>query len=49
MNEYRSRMSKLYEDKKFISIKLLKSSHEISAEIAMKQIEKYKTLTHNFG
>lgn len=31
-------MSKLYEDKKFVSLKLLKNSHELSMEIALKSI-----------
>lgn len=35
-------MGKLYEDKKFISIKLLRNSHEMSMQIAMKSVEKYQ-------
>lgn len=35
-------MVKLYEDKKFISMKLLKNSHEMSMEMAMKSVEKYQ-------
>lgn len=41
-------MSKLYEDKKFVSLKLLRNSHDIALEIAIKSIEKYKIIQEGF-